>query len=59
MSDSKSPLFFYRACRSLIPDPLHILQENLLPAAIVELSCSAVGVPRDSLSGFKGAVIFQ
>jgi hypothetical protein len=38
---------------------LHILQQNLLAAAIIEFRGSAVGVAGDSLSGFKGAVIFQ
>ncbi len=43
----------------LIPDPLHILQEHLLAAAIVEFRGPAVGVAGDPLGGFKGAVIFQ
>jgi hypothetical protein len=43
----------------LISNPFHILQKHLLSAAIVELSCPAVGVAGDSLSGFKSAVIFQ
>ena len=38
---------------------LHVLQKNLLPAAIVEFRSSAVGMAGDSLSGFKSAVIFQ
>ena len=43
----------------LIPNPFHVLQENLLPAAVIEFRRSAVGVAGDSLSGFQGAVIFQ
>jgi hypothetical protein len=38
---------------------LHILEQNLLAAAVIELRGSAVGVASDSLSGFKGAVILQ
>ena len=38
---------------------LHILEQNLLPAAVIELRGAAIGVTGDSLSGFKGAVIFQ
>jgi hypothetical protein len=43
----------------LIPNPLHILQEDLLAAAIIEFRGPAVGVPGDALRGFKSAVIFQ
>jgi hypothetical protein len=42
-----------------IPNPLHILEQNLLPTAVIEFRGSAVGVTGDSLSGFQGAVIFQ
>jgi hypothetical protein len=42
-----------------VSNPLHILEQNLLTAAIIEFRSSAVGVAGDSLSGFKGAVIFQ
>jgi hypothetical protein len=42
-----------------IPNPLHVLEEHLLTAAIVEFRGPAVGVAGDSLSGFQGAVIFQ
>ena len=42
-----------------IPNPLHVLEQNLLPAAIIEFRGPAVGVAGDSLSGFKSAVIFQ
>ena len=38
---------------------LHVLEENLLAAAVIEFRGPAVGVAGDSLSGFKGAVIFQ
>jgi hypothetical protein len=37
----------------------HILEQNLLAAAVIELRRSAVGVAGDALSGFKGAIIFQ
>jgi hypothetical protein len=42
-----------------IPNPFHVLQEYLLTAAVIEFRSSAVGVAGDSLSGFKGTVIFQ
>ncbi len=42
-----------------IPNALHILQEHLLASAVIEFCGPAVGVASDSLSGFKGAVIFQ
>ena len=42
----------------LIPDPLHILQENFLTAAVIKFRGPAVGVAGDALSGFKSAVIF-
>jgi hypothetical protein len=44
---------------ALVPNPLHIFKEYLLPAAVIELGGSAVGVAGDSLSGFQGAVILQ
>src|ERR1700730_1456438 len=34
-------------------NPLHVLQENLLTAAVIEFRCPAVGVAGDSLSGFR------
>ena len=42
-----------------VPNPLHIFEENLLPAAVIEFRCPAVGMAGDALSGFKSAVIFQ
>jgi|SRR5271165_1570374 len=42
-----------------IPNPFHIFEQNLLTAVVIEFRGSAVGVAGDSLSGFKGAVIFQ
>src|SRR6266404_924912 len=42
-----------------IPNPLHVLQEHLLTAAVIEFRCPAVGMAGDALSGFKSAVIFQ
>jgi hypothetical protein len=38
---------------------IHVLEQNFLTAAIIELGGPAVGVAGDPLSGFKGAVIFQ
>jgi hypothetical protein len=38
---------------------LHILEQYLLSAAVIKLCGSAIGVASDSLSGFKGAFIFQ
>ena len=43
----------------LVANSLHVLQQDLLPAAVVEFRGPAVGVASDALSGFKGAVIFQ
>jgi hypothetical protein len=40
----------------LIPNPLHVFEQNLL-TAVIEFCGSAVGVASDSLSGFKSAVI--
>jgi hypothetical protein len=50
-----------RGCRrrALIPYSLHVLQQHLLTAAVIELGGAAVGVAGDPLSGFQGAVIFQ
>jgi hypothetical protein len=45
-------------CR-LVSDSLHILEQNLLPAAVIEFRGPTVGMTGNSLSGFKGAVIFQ
>jgi len=42
-----------------IPNPLHVLQKDLLAAAVVELGGPAVGVAGDSPSGFKGAVVLE
>jgi hypothetical protein len=43
----------------LIPNPLHVLEQNLLAAPVIEFRSSAVGVACNPLSGFEGAVIFQ
>ena len=43
----------------LVSNPLHILEQNLLAAAVIEFRGAAVGVTGDSLSGFQCAVIFQ
>jgi hypothetical protein len=43
----------------LISNPRHVLQKNFLTAPVIEFCGPAVGVAGDSLSGFKGAVIFQ
>jgi hypothetical protein len=37
----------------------HVLEQNLLTAAVVEFGGPAVGVSGNSLSGFKSAIIFQ
>ena len=42
-----------------IPNPLHVLEQNLLTAAVIEFRGPAAGMAGDPLSGFKGAVIFQ
>jgi hypothetical protein len=38
---------------------LHILEQNLLAAAVIKLRSPAVGVAGNALSGFKSAVVFQ
>jgi len=38
---------------------LHVLQEHLLTAAVIEFRGPAVGVASDPLGGFQGAVICQ
>jgi len=38
---------------------LHIFEQNLLSAAVIEFRGPAVGMAGDPLRGFKGAVIFQ
>ena len=43
----------------LVPNPFHILEQHLLTAAIIKFRGPTVGVTGDSLSGFKGAVIFE
>jgi hypothetical protein len=45
--------------RLLVPNSLHVLEENLLTAAIIQLCRPAVGVAGNTLSGFKSAVTFQ
>jgi hypothetical protein len=42
-----------------VPNPLHILEQNLLAASVIKFRGSAVGVTGNALSGFQGAVIFQ
>src|SRR6516162_2899040 len=42
-----------------VPNSLHVFEQNLLTAAVIELRRPAIGVAGDTLSGFKGAVIFQ
>ena len=51
----KPPTHDAERLRRLISNPLHVLHEHLLTAAVVKLS-PAVGVAGDSLSGFQGAV---
>jgi hypothetical protein len=43
----------------LIPNPFHILEQNLLAAAIIKFRGPSIGVTRDPLSGFKRAVVLQ
>jgi hypothetical protein len=38
---------------------LHVLEQNLLAAAVIKFRGAAVGMAGDPLSGFKSAVIFQ
>jgi hypothetical protein len=45
--------------KDLIPNPLHVLQKDLLAAAVIQFRGPAIGVASDSLGRFKGAVIFQ
>ena len=55
-----TPLAERSGCRwRSIANPLHVLEQNLLATAVIEFRGSAVGVAGDSLSGFKGAVIFK
>jgi len=42
-----------------ISNSLHFFEQNLLTATVIKFRSSAVSVTADSLSGFKGAVIFQ
>jgi hypothetical protein len=42
-----------------ISNPLHVLEQNLLSAAVIEFRGPAVDVACDPLSSFKGAVILQ
>jgi hypothetical protein len=44
-------------CHS-VPNPFQIFEEHLLTAAIIKFRSPAVGMPGDSLSGFKGAIVF-
>jgi hypothetical protein len=47
------------AIRGLISDPFHVLDQNLLAAAIVELRCPAVSVAGDSLRHFQRSSVLQ
>ena len=42
-----------------VPNPFHVLEQNLLPAAIIEFRGAAVGMAGNALSGFKSPVIFR
>ena len=42
-----------------VPNPLHVFEQNLLPAAVIQFPGSAIGVAGDPLGRFKGAVVFQ
>ena len=43
----------------LVPNSLHVFEQNFLTAAVIEFRGPAVGVTSDSLGGFQGAVILQ
>ena len=43
--------------RSLVVNPLHVLDQYLLAAAVIEFRGPAVRVTGDSLSGFQGTVV--
>ena len=42
-----------------IPNPLHVLEQNLLTAAVIEFRGPAVGMTSNPLSYLQSAVIFQ
>jgi hypothetical protein len=42
-----------------VPNPLHVLEQNLLAAAVIEFRGPAIDVAGNPLSGLKRAVIFQ
>ena len=44
---------------NLVPNPLHVFQEYLLPAPIVKLSGTAVRMSSDPLSDLKISVILE
>ena len=45
--------------RTSVPNALHVLEQYLLPATIIEFGSTAISVPDDSLDGLQGPVIFQ
>jgi hypothetical protein len=42
-----------------VPDPFHILEQNLLTTAVVEFGSTTIGVPGNTLGGFERAIILQ
>jgi hypothetical protein len=54
-SEGLTLILFWRS----IPNPLHASSKTFWPRRSIEFRGSAVGVAGNSLSGFKGAVIFQ
>ena len=45
------------AVQNLVPNPFHILEQNLLPAAVVKFCSAAVGVAGDSLGGLQRSAV--
>jgi hypothetical protein len=43
---------------NLIPNPLHVFEEHLLPTPIIELGGPAIGVTSDPLGHLQSAIVF-
>jgi len=43
----------------LVANSLHVLQQNLLTAAVIEFRCPAICMTGDALSSFKGTVVLE
>jgi hypothetical protein len=60
VTDEDLPSHFFTVARlRSIPNPLHVLEQHLLAAAIIKLCRPAVGVAGNALSGFKGAIVLE